>query len=176
MGKKRRLQIKGDAPPREDGRIKAWWGRRKESYNAKVNNALDSATYEAHKKYYKRWMDYSGCNHPTLIHWDDPQISLEAKLCDPRNLRLIRKRRHLDEFFEILSEEEKNIYFNWCDQEGNRYTDLEDGKLLRSIISGIKQKWKERRGGVITPEEEEQLDSMLEDDEEDEDSSDETSS
>ena len=169
MGKKRRLQIKGeDAQPRENGRIRAWWGRRKEAYNEKVNDALDNATYEAHKKYYPRWMRYSGCNHPNLIHWDDPQISLEAKLCDPRNLRLIRKGRHLDEFFEMCSPEEIHIYKTMCDEDGHRYSDLEDGGLLRSIIAGIKQKWKEKRGADMTSEEEEALDRMLSD-EEDED-------
>ena len=169
MGKKHRDKLRvEDWQPKEDGRIKAWWGRRKEAYNNKMEDALDSATYEAHKKYYKRWMEYSGCNHPNLIHWDDPQISLEAKLCDPRNLRRIRKGRHLDEFFAICSPEEIEIYKNWSDQEGNRYTDLEDGSLLKSMVSGIKQAWRERRKGDMTPEEEQMLDSMLEDEEGDE--------
>lgn len=169
MGKKRRLQIKGEeAQPKESGRIRAWWGRRKEAYNEKVNDALDKATYEAHKKYYPRWMQYSGCNHPNLIHWEDPQISLEAKLCDPRNLRLIRKGRHLDEFFEMCTEEEIRIYKTMCDADGHRYSDLEDGGLLRSIIAGIKQKWKEKRGQDMTAEEEQALDQMLADDEEEE--------
>ena len=163
------MQIKGeDAQPKESGRIRAWWGRRKEAYNEKVNDALDKATYEAHKKYYPRWMQYSGCNHPNLIHWEDPQISLEAKLCDPRNLRLIRKGRHLDEFFEMCTEEEIRIYKTMCDADGHRYSDLEDGGLLRSIIAGIKQKWKEKRGADMTAEEEQALDQMLADDEEEE--------
>lgn len=174
MGKKSRMKVKGDDPqPKGDGRIRAWWGRRKEAYTNRVNDALDSATFEAHKKFYPRWMRYSGCNHPNLIHWDNPQISLEAKLCDPRNLRLIRKGRHREEFFEILSEEERDIYLNMCDEDGHRYTDLEDGGLLRSIIAGVKQKWKERRGTDITPEEEQALDEMLCD--EDEESPNETS-
>ena len=168
MGKKHRQKVKGENyEPKEDGRIKAWWGRRVENYNNRVNDALDNATYEAHKKFYPRWERYSGCNHHNLIHWDDPQISLEAKLCDPRNLRLIKKGKHREEFFAILSEEEKHIYLTMCDEDGHRYTDLEDGGLLKSIIAGIKQKWKEKRG-KMTPEEEAALDSMLAADDEDE--------
>lgn len=167
MGKKHRQKVRGeDYEAKPDGRIKAWWGRRVENYNNRVNDALDNATYEAHKKYYPRWERYSGCNHHNLIHWDDPQISLEAKLCDPRNLRLIRKGKRRDEFFAILSEEEKHIYLTMCDEDGHRYTDLEDGGVLRGMISGIKQAWKDRRKGKMTPEEEQMLDSMLEDEEE----------
>lgn len=160
-----------DGEDPEQGRIRAWLGRQKDRINDKVEDALDRVTYENQKKHYKRWMEGSYCHTPKLIKWDDPQISLEVKLCDPRNLRLIKKGRHRDEFFKICSPEEIDIYLNRTGPNGERYTDLEDPHFLKDMIHGVKVQWREikkRRGETMTPEEEEALNSML-DDEEDED-------
>ena len=168
MGKKHRARIEtngGEDP--EQGRIRAWWGKKKQQINDKIDDALDNATAKAQYKYYPRWMELSFCNTPKLIKWDDPQISLEAKLCDPRNLRLIRKGRHRDEFLEILTDEEKDLYLNFVGYDNKRYMDLEDPKILRDTLKGIKEQWREakrKKGEVLTAEEEKALDSMLLDD------------
>ena len=179
MGKKRRAQIdktnSGEDP--EQGRIRAWLGRRKQAIRDKVDDALDNATAQAQYKHYKRWMEGSGCNTPRFIKWDDPQISLEAKLCDPRNLRLIRKGRHRDEFFSICSEEEIDIYLNRVGENGERYTDLEDPHILRDMVRGVKQAWrdlKKERGEEMTPEEEEALNTFFADEEDETETREET--
>ncbi len=161
MGKKARNKIKENNPARasedaDKGRLRAWWGRRKERLEDRVDTALDNATARAQKSYYKQWMARSGVNHPNLIKWDDPHISLEAKLCDIRNLKLIRKGARRDEFFSICTPEEVDIYLNGCDLMGGKYTDLEDGKLLRSMIAGAKKYFRERKI-KLSPEEEAQL-------------------
>lgn len=168
MGKKRRAQIEtnhGEDP--EQGRIRAWLGRRKQDVRNKIDDALDMATAQAQKKYYPRWMELSFCNTPNLIKWDDPQISLEAKLCDIRNLRLIRKGKRRDEFLAILTDEEKDLYLNFVGYDDKRYMDLEDPHILRDTIGGVKQAIrdaKRKRGEDLTPEEEQALNEFLEDD------------
>ena len=170
MGKKRRATINsnpGEDP--EQGRIRAWWGRQKQKVSDKVEDALDKATAEAQRKYYPRWMAGSGTNNPKYIKWDDPQISLECKLCDPRNLKLIRGGKNRDKFFMICSEEEIDVYLNKTDANGHKYTDLESPHVLRDTIGGIKEhirQARKKKGGDITPEEEEALNSLLADDEE----------
>lgn len=161
MGKKARNKIKENNPARasedaDKGRLRAWWGRRKERLEDRIDTALDNATARAHKSYYKQWMARSGVNHPNLIKWDDPHISLEAKLCDIRNLKLIRKGARRDEFFSICTPEEIDIYLNGCDMMGGKYTDLEDGKVLKSMIAGAKKYFRERKI-KLSPEEEAQL-------------------
>lgn len=165
MGKKARNKIKENAPARAEeepdkGRIRAWWGRRKERYEERVNNALDRATFEAQKKYYKQWMARSGCNHPNFIKWDDPHISLECKLCDIRNLKLIKGGKRRDEFFNICTPEEIDIYLNGCDIIGGRYTDLENPEYLKSMVAGVKKWWKERKIN-LTDEELKQLNEIM---------------
>lgn len=168
MGKKRRAQIEtthGEDP--EQGRIRAWLGRRKQGVRNKIDDALDMATAQAQKKYYPRWMELSFCNTPNLIKWDDPQISLEAKLCDIRNLRLIKKGKRRDEFLAILTDEEKDLYLNFVGYDNKRYMDLEDPHILRDTIGGVKQAIrdaKRKKGEDLTPEEEQALNEFLEDD------------
>lgn len=168
MGKKRRARIEtnhGEDP--EQGRIRAWLGRRKQDVRNKIDDALDMATAQAQKKYYPRWMELSFCNTPNLIKWDDPQISLEAKLCDIRNLRLIRKGKRRDEFLAILTDEEKDLYLNFVGYDNKRYMDLEDPHILRDTIGGVKQAIrdaKRKKGEDLTPEEEQALNEFLEDD------------
>lgn len=167
MGKKHRERINtngGEDP--EQGRFRAWLGRQKAKARNKIDDALDNATAQAHRKYYKRWMELSYCHTPNLIKWDDPQISLEAKLCDPRNLRLIRKGRHREEFLAILTDEEKDLYLNFVGSDGIRYTDLEDPHILRDTIKGAREQWREakrKKGEDLTAEEEQALNALLED-------------
>lgn len=178
MGKKHRARIEtnsGEDP--EQGRIRAWLGRRKQNIRDKVDDALDRATAENQRKHYKRWMEGSYCNTPKLIKWDDPQISLECKLCDPRNLRLIKKGRHRAEFFEICTPEEIDIYLNRVGANGERYTDLENPKIFRDLIKGIKEAYREakrKRGEELTPEDEKAINDLLEDDEGDDTDGEET--
>lgn len=158
MGKKARNKLRENNPARasedaEKGRIRAWWGRRKESVNNYVMGALDNATAQAQKSYYKQWMARSGCNHPNFIKWDDPHISLEAKLCDIRNLKLIRRGRRRAEFFQICTPEEIDVYLNGHDLMGGKYTDLEDPKILKSMVASIRKYFRER-GIDLTAEDE----------------------
>ena len=162
MGKKSRLKMAQNGEEKQPSWLAQKWHNMKSGVNDKVQDAMDKAQAEAMKKYIPRWMELSGCNHPNLIHWDDPQITLEYKLCDLRNLKLIRKGKHTDQFLELLTPEERDIYLNLEGYDGKKYTDLEDGALLIELVKGTRERWKQARGkGEITPEEEQAIDDAL---------------
>ena len=172
MGHKRKIkdkikEEKGSETEKEPGRIKSWINKKKEQAGDLFDRAMDNITAHAQKGYYKRWREKSGCNSAVNINWDDPQISLEAKLCDPRNLKLLRGGKHRDEFFKLCSEEEIYLYLNEKGPKGELYTDVENPKFLREMVKGTRIRWKEERrkkGQKMTPEEEKALDSLLLDD------------
>lgn len=174
MGKKSRMKMSQPVEKKEPNWfVKKWQAGKDKVYN-KVQDALDQAQQKAVEHYIKNryFMELSGCNHPNFIKWDDPQISLTCKLCDIRNLKLIRKGKHRDEFLAILTDEERDLYLNHVGYDGVRYTDLEDGSVLSDMVKGIKEMWKEsRKKGKqddMTPEEEQAvmdaLDSFIQDD------------
>lgn len=154
-------------PPedKQPGWLKRKWTGAKDKVNEKVQDALDNAQARAVEKYKPRFMELSHCNHPNFIKWDDPQISLEVKLCDIRNLKLIRGGKHLDQFLEILSPEEKELYLNFKGYDGHTYRELENGNLLIELVKGVKERWRESRkkskGDDLTPEDEQAIDSAF---------------
>lgn len=120
-------------------RLKAGYESVKDSYDEKIDNALDNATIEAYKKYYPRWRAICDVSTNDDIDFKNPYVELESKLCDVRNLKMIRKGLHRDDFLKLLSDEAKKIYLEETDEDGNRYTDLENPRVLRSMIKRIKQ-------------------------------------
>lgn len=164
MGKKSRQKLASSSPPedKQPGWLKRKWTGAKDKVNEKVQDALDNAQARAVEKYKPRFMELSHCNHPNFIKWDDPQISLEVKLCDIRNLKLIRGGKHLDQFLELLSPEEKELYLNFKGYNDHTYRELEDGNLLIEMVKGVKERWRESRkkskGEDLSPEEEKAID------------------
>lgn len=166
MGKKSRQKMASNQPHEDQpGWLKRQWTGAKDKVNEKVQDSLDKAQYRAIEKYKPRFMELSHCNHPNFIKWDDPQISLEVKLCDIRNLKLIRGGKHLDQFLEILSPEEKELYLNFKGYDGHTYRELEDGNLLTELVKGVKERWRQSRkkskDGDMTPEDEQAIDSAF---------------
>ena len=121
-------------------RLKAGYESVKESYDDKIDNALDNATIEAYKKYYPRWRKICEVSTNDDIDFKNPYVELESKLCDVRNLKMIRNGVHRDDFFKLLSDEAKRIYLEEVGEDGEHYTDLEHPRVLRSMIKRIKQR------------------------------------
>lgn len=69
----------------------------------KVDDAFNLATAKAYEGYYNRWMELCGVSNIDEIDWKLPCIEIESKLCDPRNLKMIKKGAHTKEFLELLS-------------------------------------------------------------------------
>lgn len=121
-------------------RLKAGVAGLKEKYDDRLDTALNNATGQAMQKYYPRWCKICGVQKIEDIDYSNPYVELEAKLCDVRNIKLIRNGAKRDEFFKLLSDEAKKIYLEEVDDFGNRYTDLEHPRVLRSMVKRIKQK------------------------------------
>lgn len=96
----------------------------------------------ARAKYLDRWMERTAeitgepCTDPDKILYDDPQISLEWKICDPRNLRMIMSGRG-DEFAATLTDAERDLWYNYVDEDGERYSDLAKRSVARDTLAGL---------------------------------------
>lgn len=137
MGKKRLLAVREREGESFHERAKEWFldmDDRKDDYTA----------IKVRQHYYKtRWAEEIGAdpNPGMLVNEDiikrlmaNPQISLEWKLCDPRNQQAIRKPESRKMFLDTLSEEERDIYFNH--PEG--YQQLENPKS-KQVLKATKK-------------------------------------
>lgn len=75
----------------------------RDNADEKIDNVMALATAKAMENYYPRWCKISGVSNPKEIDWTIPCIEVESRLCDPRNLKLIRGGEHTPEFLEKLS-------------------------------------------------------------------------
>lgn len=118
--------------------------RTKDKINDKVDNALNQAYLKAisEPKFQAEWRRLSKVTRNEDIDYTIPRIELETKLCDLRNLRLIRKGRHRDEFLAILSPEAQEIYLHGRDSAGTPYMQLEHPSVLKSMVHKLKARWK----------------------------------
>ena len=69
----------------------------------KVDAVLDMATAKAYEGYYARWMEICEVQTKEEIDYTLPCIEIESKLCDPRNLKMIKKGKHTGDFLKLLS-------------------------------------------------------------------------
>lgn len=68
-----------------------------------LDKVFDKATMKAYEHYYKRWRGLCGVQLNQRIDFKLPCIEVESKLCDPRNLKMIRNGTHTDDFLKLLS-------------------------------------------------------------------------
>lgn len=157
MGKKSREKIQEEK--------KGLLERAKERVNNRVDDALDRAYQKAitNPRYLAEWRRLSKTTRNEEIDYTIPRIELETKLCDIRNLKLIRKGAHRDDFLAILSPEAQEIYLNGRDSEGSRYTDLESPSVLKSIVKSLRARWKKDYHEDMPKEVEDSLMGIIED-------------
>lgn len=91
-------------------------------------------------KYLKRWAELSGVDDVKDIDYSIPQVHLEFLLADPRNLKLISGGTNRQQFLDMLTPEEQDIYLNAIDDEGARYTDLEAPEVMQEIGRAFKKR------------------------------------
>ena len=94
----------------------------REKYGEKVHGAaqrikdapeatVDKLASTTRYKYAERWMERTReigreCNGWEQIAFDDPQISLEWKLCDPANIVMVQNKKTRQKFLDSLSPDE----------------------------------------------------------------------
>lgn len=75
----------------------------KELAEDSLDRLLDKATMKCYEHYYKRWRNLSGVKINQRIDFKLPCIEIESKLCDPRNLKMIKNGKHTADFLKLLS-------------------------------------------------------------------------
>lgn len=75
----------------------------KELAEDSLDKLLDKATMKCYEHYYKRWRELSGVKINQRIDFKLPCIEVESKLCDPRNLKMIKNGKHTADFLKLLS-------------------------------------------------------------------------
>ena len=75
----------------------------KELAEDSLDKLLDKATMRCYEHYYKRWRELSGVKINQRIDFKLPCIEIESKLCDPRNLKMIKNGKHTADFLKLLS-------------------------------------------------------------------------
>lgn len=75
----------------------------KELAEDSVDKLLDKATMKCYEHYYKRWRELSGVKINQRIDFKLPCVEIESKLCDPRNLKMIKGGKHTADFLQLLS-------------------------------------------------------------------------
>lgn len=126
MGKKRRESIDKTEgkwlSPRE--KIRQW----KAAFGDWSEDQQEKIAMQARMKFADRWMKESGVTEIKDIDMNNPQISLEWKLCDPAVLRDLKDETARQKFLDTLTPEELDVYMNKVDEHGASYRDLEGKK------------------------------------------------
>ena len=75
-----------------------------------------------------------------LIDFSNPHVSLQMKLCDPYWQKAIKNDKGRAEFLSILTDEERDLYLNYVDENGARYSDLENARITKELVKATKRK------------------------------------
>ena len=120
--------------PRE--KIRQW----KAAFGDWSDDQHEKMVMQARMKFAERWMEESGVTEIKDIDMNNPQISLEWKLCDPAILRDLKNEETRQRFLATLTPEELDVYMNKVDENGTSYRDLEGKKgftkknITKSVI------------------------------------------
>ena len=68
-----------------------------------LDKLLDKVAADCYQHYYKRWRGLCEVKINQRIDFKLPCIEIESKLCDPRNLKMIRNGKHTADFLQLLS-------------------------------------------------------------------------
>ena len=122
---------------------------KKPQIKEKIKTAFEDAgvaqavAMRARVDYYQRWMEITAQTHGAPctdwreIDYSIPQISLEAKICDPRNLKMITSGDGDRFAAEQLTDAERVVWYEFVDEDGTRYTDLEKRNLARDALGAL---------------------------------------
>lgn len=144
MGKKHREQleqsvkngelVKKHVSPRE------WMKRMKQAFGDWGDDQKEKIAMQARAKFMPRWMEECGVTDWHDIDYKNPQIHLEWILCDPAVLKDLQNEGGRDRLFQMLTEEEQDVYLNKTDEKGAHYYDLEGKKgmtkanIMKSVV------------------------------------------
>lgn len=93
-----------------------------------------------------RWAEICGVGEEyEKVDLSHPIVHLEYLLCDTKIMKKLASGER-EEVLSLLTEEEKAIYLNpEPDEDGARYTDLENPKIIKQIAKDMKRVEREER-------------------------------
>lgn len=98
-----------------------------------INGTVSTATrakvqYDLDKDMWPEYCEHCGVTDPDKINWDDPVIAVGHLLHDPLYRHYIikgpAKKRQI--VYDLMTPEMLDAYFNYEDENGAKYCDLED--------------------------------------------------
>lgn len=101
----------------------------------KPHEINDTLAAQIRLKYMDRWIartrDELGlnCDCWEQIAFDDPQISLEFKLCDPANIVMLQSKKMRNKFIESLTDAERDYLFS----DPDALAEFQTNKLTRAL-------------------------------------------
>lgn len=101
---------------------------------------VDTYVSRVRASYIPRWVEYTHEVKPDYPEGEYdltiPEIHIEWMLCDLSVMRLVKSKKHRQKFYDMLTPEELDVWFNRTDEDGNRYCDLEKDSLTKAIVKG----------------------------------------
>lgn len=108
-------------------------------YNEDLAPIFDALAVAKRKKYMYRWCKICGVKWKRDIDYDNPRVHVEYMLCDIRNQAMLADPQSRHIFLELLTDEERDMYLNSVDDDGNRYTDLETPDTMAKLERDLKK-------------------------------------
>lgn len=88
------------------------------------------------------WREACNVERDEDIDYSNPIVLISWELCDLRNMRLIYKGRHREEFLNRLPEGAREFYFIPM-EDGGSFLDLEKPKVFKTLMGNFKKTmWK----------------------------------
>ena len=84
------------------------------------------------------WREACGVQTDEEIDYNNPIVEISYNLCDIRNMRLIYKGRHREEFLEKLSPEARIVYFEPM-EDGSSFLDMEKPHVFKALMRNMRK-------------------------------------
>ena len=141
MGKKHRQKLEESGIEGTHISRSEWIKRAKAAFHDIDDAKNQEIANRTRAKFMPRWMEECGVTDWHDIDYSNPQIHLEFILCDPTVLKDLQNEGGRDRLFQMLTDEEKDVYLNKTDEHGAKYTDLEgkQGFTKANIAKAIVQ-------------------------------------
>lgn len=97
-----------------------------------------ASTCRADPRIKAEWREACGVKTNDEIDYNNPVVEISYQLCDLRNMKLIYKGRHREEFLEKLSPEARIAYFQPFD-DGGSFLDCEHPSVFKGLMHNLRK-------------------------------------
>lgn len=114
--------------------------RCKKALGTKWDEFLDfyMATARADPRIKAEWREACGVATNEEIDYDNPVVRMTYDLCDIRNLKMIYKGRHREEFLSQYPPEYREVYFKRF-EDGSSISDFEHPRVFKGMMHNVRK-------------------------------------